>query len=549
MPGRNEGELNMQRVLLVGVSVGLVLLPAALVAQQVGQPADSLFRTSDACIACHNDLTATSGEDISIGYDWRSSMMANSGRDPYWQAGVRREIVDHSPAAAAIEDKCSICHMPMARYMAHVAGGSGTVFANLPVGGPQAPSALLAADGVSCSVCHQIEGDNLGSPESFTGGFVVDRTRPLSQRVEHGPFEIDAGRQRLMRSASGFEPSRSPHIQSSALCGSCHTLYTHALNEAGEEVGEMAEQMPYREWLHSAYRDERSCQDCHMPVVAGKAPVTGVLAQPRDSVSRHVFRGGNFFMPRLLNRYRKELGVWALPQELEATATRSTEHLRTNSATVAVDELSVEDGRLTFSVLVENKAGHKLPTAYPSRRAWLHVTVRDRNGRIVFESGALRDNGSITGNDNDDDAGRIERHHLEIDSQDEVQIYEAIMEHYAGGPTTGLLNGVGYLKDNRLLPRGFEKASAEWDVAVRGAAEADANFRGGSDVVRYSTVVTGAAGPFTVAVELLYQPISYRWAQNLAGYDEFEPQRFVRYYDSMSSATHQLIARTTATIR
>src|SRR5207245_5034730 len=49
------------------------------------------FQTSDRCVACHNGLTTKSGEDISIGLDWRPSMMANSSRDPYWQASVRRE--------------------------------------------------------------------------------------------------------------------------------------------------------------------------------------------------------------------------------------------------------------------------------------------------------------------------------------------------------------------------------------------------------------------------------------------------------------------------
>ena len=34
----------------------------------------------------------STGEDISIGFAWRASMMANSSRDPYWQAGVRRAI-------------------------------------------------------------------------------------------------------------------------------------------------------------------------------------------------------------------------------------------------------------------------------------------------------------------------------------------------------------------------------------------------------------------------------------------------------------------------
>src|SRR5215210_3313850 len=83
------------------------------------------FQTSDRCVACHNGITTRSGEDISIGVSWRTSMMANSSRDPYWMAGVRRELADHPAAAKAIEDECTICHMPMMRYEAKLAGGRG----------------------------------------------------------------------------------------------------------------------------------------------------------------------------------------------------------------------------------------------------------------------------------------------------------------------------------------------------------------------------------------------------------------------------------------
>ena len=37
-----------------------------------------------------------------------------------------------------------------------------------------------------------------------------------------------------------------------------------------------------------------------------------MLGQPRAGVSRHTFVGGNFFMLRMLNRYRAELGVVAV---------------------------------------------------------------------------------------------------------------------------------------------------------------------------------------------------------------------------------------------
>src|SRR5437879_12576883 len=71
------------------------------------------FHTSDRCVACHNGLKTQAGSDISIGFDWRASMMANSSRDPYWQASVRRESIDHPESKSRIEDECSVCDMPI----------------------------------------------------------------------------------------------------------------------------------------------------------------------------------------------------------------------------------------------------------------------------------------------------------------------------------------------------------------------------------------------------------------------------------------------------
>src|SRR6202166_4613040 len=76
------------------------------------------FQTPDRCLPCHNGLVAPSGKDVSIGFDWRSSIMANSARDPYWQASVRRADMDHPQSKAAIEDGCADCHMPISRYEA-----------------------------------------------------------------------------------------------------------------------------------------------------------------------------------------------------------------------------------------------------------------------------------------------------------------------------------------------------------------------------------------------------------------------------------------------
>ena len=504
-------------------------------------PPALLFETSDRCVACHNGLSTSSGEDVSIGYDWRASMMANSARDPYWQASVRREVMDFPGESEIIQDECAKCHMPMARTSAAAAGKKGSVFQHLPAGESGSIESRLAIDGVSCSMCHQIGPERLGTAESETGGYHVDITTGSEQRVIYGPFSPDSGLAGVMHSASSFSQKESKHIQTSEFCAVCHTLRTHALGPGAGAI--LPEQTPYREWLASSFAPSRSCQSCHMPEVAGEVAVSSVLGQPRANVSRHTFIGGNFFMLRMLLKHRGELGVEALPQELDVAISRTIDHLQSSTARIAVAMRPVQDGRLRAEVQVTNMAGHKLPTAYPSRRAWLHVTVRDASGATVFESGAFTGDGSIAGNDADSNPLAYEPHYDTIDRPDQVQIYESVMADSQNRPTTGLLTAVRYLKDNRLLPEGFNRASAPAEVAVIGHAAQDPNFASGSDRVVYEVDVRGRTAPFSVQAELWYQPIAFRWARNLAAYDAPEPRRFVRWFDDMAANSAVVLAR------
>ncbi len=529
--------------------------PGAAAPQVAEQPlpmpaahSDGLFLTSHDCVACHNGLTTPAGEDVSIGVAWRASMMANSSRDPYWQASVRRETIDHPSATHEIEDECSKCHMPMSRARATAANGLGKVFAHLPIGAGESEGDRFAADGVSCTVCHQIGPDRLGSRESFTGGFVLSGPTAAGERPLFGPFEIDTGRTAVMRSATGMTPAEAPHIRQSEMCATCHTLYTKALGPNGEVVGELPEQVPYLEWLHSAFREERSCQSCHMPAVAEPTRIASVLGEERVGLGRHTFLGGNFFMLRMLNRYRDELGVAALPQELEAAAQATIQLLQRETATVSVVRAEAARGRLDVEVDVRNLTGHKLPTGYPSRRAWLHLTVRDSRDEVVFRSGEVTPSGLIRGNDNDNGADRFEPHYSEISREDQVQIYEAVMHDVHGNVTTGLLHATGYAKDNRLLPRGFDKATAHSDIAVVGAALQDEDFGAEGDRVRYIVNVAGREGPFRIDVELRFQPIAFRWAENLKAYDAEETRRFVSFFDDMSAGSSVVLARSVASV-
>lgn len=528
-------------VLLIASSVER--LPAQVTSSNKDLKAE--FRTSDRCVACHNGLKTKSGEDISIGLQWQASIMANSARDPYWQGSIRRESMDHPESKADIENECSICHMPITHFVAKSEGRKAEVFSHLPLAAAQKHDA--AADGVSCAVCHQIEKTRLGTAESFNGNFVIEGPQDKDKRPEYGPFVIDNGHQRVMQSSTGgFVPQDSAHIRDSALCGSCHTLYTKAIGPGGQQIGTLPEQMPYLEWLHSDYPKKSTCQSCHMPEVYEAVSITAVYGQPREGMHRHEFIGGNFLVQRMLNEHRADLSVAALPEELTSASDRTVDFLKSQSARVTIQNLQTNAGGLSLNVRVQNLTGHKFPTAYPSRRAWLHVTVQDRSGRVIFESGALNPDGSIVGNANDADPRRYEPHHREITSAQEVEIFEPILMDSHKNVTTGLLSAVGYLKDNRILPSGFDKRSADKDIAVVGDALDDPNFTDKGSLIRYVVNTGNAPGPFHIAVELWYQPIGFRWAHNLETYNAMEPQRFVGYYESEARRSAVMLTKAEA---
>ena len=54
-------------------------------------------------------------------------------------------------------------------------------------------------------------------------------------------------------------------------------------------------------------------------------------------------------------------------------------------------------------------------------------------------------------------------------------------------------------------------------------------------------------GPSEYEAELWYQPIGYRWANNLKPYNKApEPRRFTEYFDAMAKGTGEVLARASA---
>ena len=488
-----------------------------------------LFAGSGLCTGCHSAMTDAAGKDVSLGRNWSATMMANSSKDPYWIATVRSEVELEPELRAVIEQKCATCHMPMAEVTA-LAAGEATLLLDEGFSSLNHSLYNLARDGVSCNLCHQIEAGNFRAPESFSGGFIIDLQAPSDSRLAYGPYQIGRQQVNVMQSSSGFIPVQGEHLSQSELCGTCHNLVTPFVDAEGQVAGEFAEQAIYSEWENSVYNGQKACMDCHMPVAEGPIQLSITGGPPRSPFSQHVFTGSNAYMLNVLRYYGEEIGVTTSSALLAERVLETETMVGTQTAMLRLENISLSGSKLSGDVVIESLVGHKFPGGYPSRRAWLHITVRDAAGDIAFESGAVSPDGRISGNDNDDDATRYEPHYTLLSTPDQVQIYESILLNSDGGVTTVLLRAAAYAKDNRLLPQGFDQAAPPAEALVFGEATTDNDFTGGGDRLGLQIDLGSATGPFTVQVELLYQSIGYRWAQNLLEDTTVEAQTFGTYY-------------------
>ncbi len=539
----------MRRILL-----GLVIIVVAglAVAQDAGAPAPGLpdgptwgrgrfqpeaanvlFATGDGCALCHSAapkasaMRTATGDDASPHGLWRATMMANAFRDPYWRAKVAQEVAAAPEKKVEIEALCLRCHGPMVSHTARIAGEEQPPIAT-------AAADPLAQDGVSCTVCHQAHPDNLGTAESFSGRLDI---RP-GRRI-FGPYEEPSTTP--MRAHSAFTPEHGGHVQDSALCGACHTLFT----KPGPDAAPFPEQTPYLEWRNSAYTDEsgrtetsRTCQECHMVDIGTARIARNPMGRDfniatRPNVRAHGFLGGNAFMLDLLAANRDELGVTAPQEALERSAAATRRFLRDDAASIEISSPTRADGRLSFDVTVVNKTGHKLPTAYPARRLWLRVQVRAGRS-VVWESGGVDDDGRLR--------SRSDTAHRDIvDARDQVQVWECRAIDGTGAETTLLHAMAGYAKDDRLLPLGWRADGPHADQTRPVGVDGDDDFGPGRDTVSYRAALPDdAPDELLVVVWLLYQTVPPAWVDPLRPIDTPETTRFVRMYDAADKTPETL---------
>jgi hypothetical protein len=542
------------------------------------------FVTSDQCTGCHNatgtvsptradlprmlwpNALANPMVNVSPNGEWRFSMMGLSGRDPIFFSQLNSENALHpkleehpKDAKPFVQDLCLSCHGVMGERQ--FKSDTGGLFTRAHLLDSHSVYGALGRDGVSCAACHHIAADGLGKPETFTAKF---RLGPVNEI--YGPFQHNVSTL-SMKNALGLTPkaTKENQIESSKLCGSCHTILLPVYQSSGRRAmrdgkpAEFYEQTTYLEWLNSSFAD-RSCQSCHMPTeykgnplsykianiedntfppVDFRSPDKDISLVQRDPYHRHTLLGINIFALEMFKQFRSELGLYeqdpmlrspdATTPGIDTAIASSLDSATQKSAEVRVQSFERDDNRLIADVQVTNLAGHSFPSGVGFRRAFVDFQVLDDKNHVLWESGKTNDDGVIL-----DGSGspletefftpsqqRFQRHHWSkhpIRRQNQVQIYEELVRNPEGFLTTSFISLDSKVKDNRLQPKGWSSSGPYANetgpvgtcVTRRAGQVCDPTYGDGSgtSVVRYEIPIDRrTARAAYVRATLYYQSI------------------------------------------
>ena len=494
----------------------------------------SLFPHSNTCEGCHGfdingyaSITAA-GEDVNVHDDWSATMMANSAKDPFWRAKVSHEILVNPAHSSELQTKCTSCHAPQGHFTAILRGATQYHIDEMLAD-------TIAMDGVSCGACHMQSTEQLGDLHS--GELRFD-----TSGVMFGPYDIPFAAPMIQY--VGFEPVYSEHINDAGICAGCHTLITETVDLDGNFTGgTFVEQATYHEWLNSSYEtDDISCQGCHMPRLEEPIVISSnyLFLEGREPYGLHDLVGANTTMLKMMKEHRETLGITATEAAFNETIEKTLRMLQEQSLEVQLEFEEDFDDMAFFNLRLTNLAGHKFPSGYPSRRAFVEFWVVTEAGDTLFHSGRLDHNWEIEGLDEP-----FEPHYTLIDQPDKVQVYETVIADVTGAFTTVLERADKTLKDNRLPPLGFTTGHAVYDTTlIVGEAAADPDFNredglegSGSDLIYYQVPLQGYSGTLSAGVRVHYQALPPRWMAPMLAESSPEIDLFRDMFESADLST------------
>ena len=489
---------------LVG-SIPMTLEDFYVPGTQVGDTNQNMIWSSQSCMNCHG--TSNPGDPYAT---WRGSLMALAGRDPlfYAQMATANQDVEH------VGNYCIRCHVPGAIMTGHALVSDGSTLDDYD------------RDGVSCHFCHSMV-DPIFKPGISPPGdkSILAALTDVPTHYGNAAFVLDPSGERRgprLDHQAMHSMTVSPFHTTGDFCGTCHDVgnlattrqsngtFRYNAIDARSPTTDPHQQFPlertYTEWKLSAFANGgvdmggrfggtgpsvvSSCQDCHMPRVAGTACVFG---PDRPDVSRHDFSGSSVGVLKMIAL--QSVGDPDVDPDAIAAAIEKSINMLQRAASVEVDQTGQ-----TVRVRVINESGHKIPTGHiEGRRIWVNVKMFNAQNAVIREYGAYND---VT--------ATLDEHSTEIyEMHVGLSDYASKMTGLPSGPTGHMALADTIEKDNRIPPRGFENAAFEAGGApVVGHSYADGQYWDDS----YFAVVAGAA---RAEVSVMYQNLPRDYIEHL----------------------------------
>ncbi len=331
------------------------------------------WTNSAKCKSCHNEIFN----------QWADSNHRNLvGTNPYY---IVVENVAAQVEGEEFRQWCMGCHSPSAittglvKKTTHTMdkffeSGAKTLINELKVHGNS-----KLEEGVSCVACHRItKVEDAGGNAAYT---LAVKSRPKYAFEDSD----NAGLQFLSEKLINSKPQKhidsymKPIYKKSVYCATCHDEFTPG---NGSKIVST-----FKEWENSKYNnpddpsEHKSCIDCHMTYLKNDklSPLRGRSTDGgkiKDDVKVHYFAGANHFLSGLKSKEHED---------------QTLQLLRTSAKL----DVNVKDGKVIVGVKNVG-AGHHLPTGVADfRELWLDITLKDANGKVVFESGKLKDDGNL----------------------------------------------------------------------------------------------------------------------------------------------------------
>ncbi|MCC7202338.1 MAG: hypothetical protein IT393_06745 [Nitrospirae bacterium] len=360
-------------------------------------PSESMTSTGgiiDARIMGNSKSCGVAGCHTDIYRQWYSSAHRWSSTDVFYRATEKLMVKKEGMIATRY---CGGCHDPIALFA-----------------GDQNPGKSLdtpySEEGISCIVCHSItqithmrgSGSYLFTPPSR---YIYEgKDGYLPELVSNLAISSNPAKHRDTYSKDFYEKPE--------YCVPCHKQF---IGKDTNHWGWLKLQDQYSSWLASRFsgrnskgffseKDQKTCNDCHMPLVKSDDPAAG----PDGMVRSHRYVAANTAVPWLTGD----------KEQLELTE----EWLKRREVFLDIYEPRIKDGpretkfisqdlyhaaeitpwvymgdKFELQISVTNfGVGHHFPDGpVDIHEAWIEVRITDSAGNLVFSSGAMDKNGEV----------------------------------------------------------------------------------------------------------------------------------------------------------